>query len=78
MARDTERLGAAMRPRTRGASKGFSEAFAEKPAVPTVRLAIDLEQDFHRRLKMAAIEHGTTQREMVLKALKKAYPELRE
>lgn len=78
MAKNTERLGAAMSPRARGAQKnGFAGAFADKPVVPTVRLAIDLEQDFHRKLKMTAIERGMTQRELVLAALKKTYPELR-
>ena len=42
-----------------------------------MRLAIDLDEDFHRRLKMTAVERGISQRDLVLEAIKKAYPELR-
>lgn len=65
------------RPQT-SASEGFSSTFAQKPAVATVRLAIDLDKDFHRRLKITAAEHGISQRDLVLNAILRVYPELRD
>ena len=61
MPKNTEKLGAAMGRSSRSAGKGFASSFAEKPVVETVRLAIDLDKDFHRRLKIAAAEHGVSQ-----------------
>ncbi|MDN6374163.1 MAG: hypothetical protein ACTHV2_12170 [Brachybacterium sp.] len=78
MSKNTDKLGAAMGRSARSSGKGFASSFAEKPVVETVRLAIDLDKDFHRRLKIAAAEHGISQRDLVLNAIKKAYPELRE
>lgn len=78
MSKNTDKLGAAMGRSVRSSGKGFASSFAEKPVVETVRLAIDLDKDFHRRLKIAAAEHGISQRDLVLNAIKKAYPELRE
>lgn len=78
MPKNTDKLSASMgrRPRA-GGGEGFSATFSEKPVVETVRLAIDLDKDFHRRLKIAAVEHGVSQRDLVLNALRKTYPELR-
>lgn len=78
MPKNTDKLGAAMGRNPRSAGKGFASSFAEKPVVETVRLAIDLDKDFHRRLKIAAAERDMSQRELVLDALARAYPELRE
>ena len=77
MPKNTDKLGAAMGRNPRSAGKGFASSFAEKPVVETVRLAIDLDKDFHRRLKIAAAEHGISQRDLVLNAIKKVYPEHR-
>lgn len=78
MPKNTDKLSASMGRRTSSSGGGgFSSTFAEKPVVETVRLAIDLDKDFHRRLKMLSVEQGTSQRDLVLNALRKAYPELR-
>lgn len=77
MPKNTDKLGAAMGRSNRSSGGGFSSSFAEKPKVRTVRLAIDLDEDFHRRLKMTAVERGISQRDLVLEAIKKTYPELR-
>ena len=76
--KDADQLGAAMRRNTRRGGKGFSSSFAEKPVVETVRLAIDLDKDFHRRLKITAAQHEMSQRDLVLEALRKTYPELQD
>lgn len=78
MPKNTDKLGAAMGRSPRSTGKGFASSFAEKPVVETVRLAVDLDKDFHRRLKIAAAEHGVSQRDLVINALHVAYPELRE
>ena len=77
MPKNTDKLGAAMGRSSRNSGGGFASSFAEKPKVRTVRLAIDLDEDFHRRLKMTAVERGISQRDLVLEAIKKTYPELR-
>lgn len=78
MPKNTDKLSASMERRSKaGAGEGFSSTFAQKPVVETVRLAIDLDKDFHRRLKLLAIEHDLSQRDLVLNALRKVYPELR-
>ena len=76
--KDTDKLGAAMGRTARSAGKGFSSSFAEKPTVETVRLAIDLDKDFHRRLKITAAQHEMSQRDLVLDALRRTYPELKD
>lgn len=76
--KDTDKLGAAMGRNTHRTGKGFTSSFAEKPAVETVRLAIDLDKEFHRRLKIVAAQHGMSQRDLVLDALRRTYPELKE
>lgn len=76
--KDTDKLGAAMGRNTSRSRKGFASSFAEKPTVDTVRLAIDLDKDFHRRLKIAAAEHEMSQRDLVLDALRRTYPELKD
>lgn len=78
MPKNADKLSAAMGRNPRTAGKGFSSSFAEKPVVETVRLAIDLDKEFHRRLKIAAAEHGISQRDLVMNAIRKTYPELRE
>lgn len=79
MSKNTDKLSASMgrRPRSE-VSEGFSSTFAQKPVVETVRLAIDLDKDFHRRLKLLAIEHDLSQRDLVLNALRKTYPQLKD
>src|SRR5699024_1036919 len=62
--KDADKLGAAMSRSTRSGGKGFSSSFAEKPVVETVRLAIDLDKDFHRRLKITAAQHEMSQRDL--------------
>lgn len=76
--KDTEQLGAAMGRNNRSSGKGFTSSFAEKPTVETVRLAIDLDKDFHRRLKIAAAQHEMSQRDLVLDALRRTYPDLND
>lgn len=76
--KDTDKLGTAMSRNSRAGRKGFSSSFAEKPSVETVRLAIDLDKDFHRRLKITAAQHEMSQRDLVLDALQRTYPELRD
>lgn len=78
MPKNTDKLGAAMGRNQRSVGKGFASSFAEKPVVETVRLAIDLDKDFHRRLKIAAAERGISQRDLVLGAIRSKYPELDE
>jgi len=76
--KNTDKLGAAMSRSTRNSGKGFTKSFAEKPVVETVRLAIDLDKDFHRRLKITAAQHGISQRDLVINAIQRMYPELND
>lgn len=61
-----------------GEKAGFKSKVAEAPKLKTVRLAIDLDEDFHRRLKVLAATLGKKQRDVVIDALKQTHPELRD
>src|SRR5699024_10650267 len=76
--KDADKFGAAMNRSTRSVGIGFSSSSSTKPVEETVRSAIELEKDFHRRLKITAAQHEMSQRDLVLEALRKTYPELQD
>lgn len=48
---------------------------APPPKTSTKRLTLDLDEDLHRRIKVACSNRGTTMVEEITKLLKKAFPE---